>query len=228
VYWSSNISVLGIPTLVISSMCVGVWWTKLLPRKNARYRSLTMFFARLLASSYIMAIGSALRLTMDYWDVSNNAYYFLYSAFYLIGFVQVCLALTKKDIRDVFVDLWCCRKRDNGTISSTTTSGGTARSTLRDSYAPEEVNNDEVHSAVDDATSSEVNSRVVNQDIDQIENEGNEVTATSSSVDFADEHIKVTDLEDNIDNDQAGTNLAEIDETENEIAMSRVNSSVQV
>ena len=223
VFWSLNISVLGIPTLIISGMCVGVWWNKLLPRKNARYRSLTMFFARLLASAYIMAIGSAVRLTLGSWGITSDAYQFTISGFYLIGFVQMCLAVTKKDIRDAFVGLWCCRKRDNGAKSSTTTFGGTARSTLRDSYAPEEVNNDEVHSAVDDATSSEVNSPVVNQDIDQIENEGNEATATSSSVDFDDERIKV-----NIDIDQAGTYLAEIDETENEIAMSRVNSSVQV
>ena len=45
--WTSYIPTVYIPTLLITGMCIGVWWSKLLPRRNARYRSLTMFFARL-------------------------------------------------------------------------------------------------------------------------------------------------------------------------------------
>ena len=93
--------------------------------RYVRYRSLTMFFVRLLASAYLMAIGSGMRLGLLCFTsiYENKAARYSFNLCFLIGFVQVCLVLTKKDIRDAFVYMWCSRKRDSGNVSSKTTGG---------------------------------------------------------------------------------------------------------
>jgi hypothetical protein len=73
--------------------------------RYVRYRSLTMFFVRLLASAYLMAIGSGMRLGLLCFTsiYENKAARYSFNLCFLIGFVQVFLVLTKKDIRDAFV-----------------------------------------------------------------------------------------------------------------------------
>jgi hypothetical protein len=97
------------------------------------------------------------------------------SIFFLLGLFQVCLALTKKDIREAFIDTWCCcrRKHDNGVMSSTAT-GHTARPTAEETYEPEADDGYDVEptATVNDATSSEVITSVRNQDIRHNVNDG--------------------------------------------------------
>jgi hypothetical protein len=100
----------GIPMILISSMCFGVWRNKLLPLKNTRYRTLTVFFARLLASTYLMAVLVAMKVSFLVWDVSKNFAVFVLVMFKLFGFFQVCLALSSEDLRNAFVEMFCCRK----------------------------------------------------------------------------------------------------------------------
>jgi F0F1-type ATP synthase membrane subunit c/vacuolar-type H+-ATPase subunit K len=176
--WIPFIPALGIPTLLITGMGFGVWWNKLLPPRNARYRSLSLFFARLLASTYLMAIGSVLKLLKMYYpiysDKTFNTVMHVFGIFFLLGAFQVCLALTKKDVRNAFVDMWCCRKHDNGVLPSTTT--GATRSTVQESNYHNDNNDDEVGPhTFDDAAST-----VVNEDIRLNENEGNEQIESSA------------------------------------------------
>ena len=108
--WIPFIPALGIPTLLITGMGFGVLWNKLLPPRNARYRSLSLFFARLLASTYLMAIRSVLKLLKTYLmairsvlkllkmyypiDKTFNTVMHVFGIFFLLGAFQVCLALT--------------------------------------------------------------------------------------------------------------------------------------
>ena len=231
--WVQYIPVLFLPTLLITGMCFGVWWNKLLPRKNARYRSLTMFFARLLASAYLMVIGAVTKqLIYLYWpeegeDKLKVFATYSYFIFYLFGFFQVCLALTKKDIRDAFVEMWCCR--GIGVRSSAATSPPTAE----ESYEPDGYDGEPA--IVDNATSSAVNSILLNQDDVPNENDGNE--GSTSFVDNSNSkqnESSIIENEGSVVDDINGErskaeNLSDIDEANNEIAMSKEDkNSVQV
>ena len=124
IFWLPHIVTLFIPTLLMAGMCFGVWWNKLLPTKNARYRSLTLFFARLLASAYLMALLSIVQTVLfwnypeDYESELAKTYDFtlqiFFCSFYLIGAFQLCLALTKKDIRVAFVDCGAAENMTRG------------------------------------------------------------------------------------------------------------------
>ena len=107
----------GIPMILISSMCFGVWRNKLLPLKNTRYRTLTVFFARLLASTYLLAVLVAIKVSFIVWDVSKSFAVFVLVIFKLVGFFQVCLALSSEDLRNAFVEMCCCRKPRERSIS---------------------------------------------------------------------------------------------------------------
>jgi len=73
-FWATTyIPALYIPTLLITGMCFGVWWSKLIPRKNARHCALTLFFVRLIASTYLVAIGSTIALSAQYWPNENSS-----------------------------------------------------------------------------------------------------------------------------------------------------------
>ena len=176
IFWLPHIVTLFIPTLLMAGMCFGVWWNKLLPPRNARYRSLSLFFARLLASTYLMAIGSVLKLLKMYYpiysDKTFNTVMHVFGIFFLLGAFQVCLALTKKDVRNAFVDMWCCRKYDAGVTIRTTTFGGSVRSTVHESHHHNDNNcgddddDDAVQTpAVDDATPPEADPSVENKNI---------------------------------------------------------------
>ena len=194
IWWIPYIPTLFIPTLLMARMCFGVWWNKLLPTNNARYRSLTLFFARLLASAYLMAIVYLAQVLVmwftpddaepeiaDKYEVGRQVTFCIMG---LIGVFQLCLALTKKDIRVAFVDMWCCRK-DVGVKISTTTFGGTVRSTVHESQHHKDENCDDDDDdaeppAVDDATPPEADLSVENKDI---RISGNDEEASTAFVD---------------------------------------------
>ena len=41
-----------------------------------------------------------------------------FTIFNLVGLIQVCLALLKKDIRNVFLSTWCCQNHDETSTST--------------------------------------------------------------------------------------------------------------
>jgi hypothetical protein len=61
-------------------------------------RSLLFYFARLIGALYIV-FGAVL--------VSSALGAF--AVFKLVGLMQVCLALLKKDVKNAWVQMWCCR-----------------------------------------------------------------------------------------------------------------------
>jgi len=195
-FWATTyIPALYIPTLLITGMCFGVWWSKLIPRKNARHCALTLFFVRLIASTYLVAIGSTIALSAQYWPNENeettfDITFYSFIIFYLFGFFQVCLALTKKDIRDAFVEMWCCyRKHDDGGTSSAA-AGRTVRSTKEESDSCELD-----HPTVNDATTSVKTSSVLDEDIRPNENDDKE--AHTSFVDSTEQNegIVIADID---------------------------------
>lgn len=179
----------GVPMVLITSMCYGVWKNKLLPLKNTRYRALTLFFARLLASTYLMAILVAVKVSFLTWDVSQHFTLFILIMFKLAGFFQVCLALTSKDIRNAYVELMCCckhrpersSKRSMFSVSrlSTTALRESTSIALRESNKPEKV------VAVEDEEESAAppppGDNIVQPSIRASGNEGEEITPCDES-----------------------------------------------
>jgi hypothetical protein len=131
--------------------------------------------------------------------------FYSYSIFYLFGSFQVCLlALTKKDMRDAFVEVCCCRKHGNGVRSSMTGTGHTTASLTME----------------EPPTVEDVPSAVLNQDVHPNEIDGNE-----ANIAFVDKGT----VSENIDEEQIGENCSGIDETKNKISMSTEDkNSVQV
>jgi len=121
--------------------------------------------------------------------------------FYLFGFLQVCLTLTKKDIRDAFVQMWCCRGIGVRFIAAT---GRTARPTAEESYEPDGYDGEPA--IVDNATSSAVNSSGQNQDV--YENDGNETNTAFVDTTEQNEGTIVKDT----DEEEIGENCSGIDE----------------
>ncbi len=112
-YWAFFMPVTAlIPTLLVTLLCFHIWWKQLLPRQNAKSRSLLFYFARLLATIYLVIIAVIVSFFFSNWVQA-----IAFTIFNLIGLFQVCLALVKKDIRSVFLETWCCRKQ----VESTTT-----------------------------------------------------------------------------------------------------------
>ena len=175
-----------------------------------------MFFARLLASAYLMVLGAVTKqIIMWYWpeeDADKLKLFETYSyfVFYLIGLFQVCLALTKKDIRDAFVEMWCCR--GIGVRSSAATSPPTAE----ESYEPEVDGYDVEPSTGDDVKFSVVNSTVMNQDVNENDGKDEAITAFVDATEQNEESI-VKDT----DEEQIGENSSGIDETKHEIVPSK-------
>jgi hypothetical protein len=201
-FWIPYIPTLFLPTLLMAGMCFYVWWNKLLPTNNARYRSLTLFFARLLASAFVMAILYLAQVVVMWCTPDADAepesaakYEFgrqvTFCILYLMGAFQLCLALTKKDIRVAFVDMWCCRKDAGVKISTTTFGGSAARSTVHESHHHNDNNCDDDDDdddavqtpAVDDATPPEEDPSVENKDI---RISGNDEEAGTAFVDTKD------------------------------------------
>ena len=100
-------------------------------------------------------------------------------------------------VRNAFVDMWCCRKHDNGVLPNTTT--GATRSTVQESNYHNDNNNDEVGPhTFDDAAST-----VVNEDIRLNENDGKEQIDSSALKDA--------------DEEQAGENSSRIIEAKHDL-----------
>jgi hypothetical protein len=105
-YWAFFMPVTAlIPTLLVTILCFHIWWKQLLPRQNAKSRSLLFYFARLLGTIYLVIIAVIVSFFFSNWVQA-----IAFTMFNLIGPFQVCLALVKKDIRNVFLETWCCRK----------------------------------------------------------------------------------------------------------------------
>ncbi|KAL3761808.1 hypothetical protein ACHAWU_001324 [Discostella pseudostelligera] len=178
---------------------------------------------RLLASTYLMVGGAVTKQVINRYEPDGNSAtkYFLrytYCIYYLFGFFQVCLALTKKDIRGAFVEMWCCcRKHDYGVTRSGTFFGRLTRTT-RESYGPEDDGYDVDPPNVNDATSSAVNPTVLNLDNHHPnENDGNE--ANTSFVESTEQNDGT--IVGDIDEGKIEENCSVIDEISNEIAMSK-------
>jgi len=142
------------------------------------------------------------------------------------------LALTKKDIRDAFVEMWCCCRKHGVGVSSSTATSHTARPTAEESYEPDGYDGEPA--TVDNATSSAVNSILLNQDDVPNENDGNEgSTSFVESTKQNDRSIIENEgsVIDDIDGEEriGAEDCSDIDETNNEIAMSKEDkNSVQV
>lgn len=120
-YWVFFMPVTAlIPIILLTLLYFHIRWKDLLPRQNDKSRSLLVYFARLLASVFLV-IGICIALVISYaFTPWFQAIAFV--IFNLIGFFQVILALSKEDIRNAFLETWCCRKRGNGSTTTTTTS----------------------------------------------------------------------------------------------------------
>lgn len=94
-----------IPTILVTALCVNIWRKKLLPPMGEKSRSLLFYFARLIGALYIVfgAVLVSSALGSDW--VSAIAF----TVFKLVGLMQVCLALLKKDVKNAWVQMWCCR-----------------------------------------------------------------------------------------------------------------------
>jgi hypothetical protein len=103
-----------VPTASVTLLCFRIWWKQLIPLQNAKYRALLFYFARLLAIIYLVIIAVVVSFFFTNWVQA-----IAFAIFNLIGLFQVCLALLKKDIRNAFMETWCCRKHDE-TLGSTT------------------------------------------------------------------------------------------------------------
>ena len=102
-----------IPTLAVTYLCFHIWWKQLLPRQNAKSRSLLFYFARLLATIYLVIIAVIISFFFSNWVQA-----IAFTIFNLIGLFQVCLALFKKDIRNVFLETWCCQKHAESAMTT--------------------------------------------------------------------------------------------------------------
>lgn len=102
-----------IPTLAVTYLCFHIWWKQLLPRQNAKSRSLLFYFARLLATIYLVIIAVIISFFFSNWVQA-----IAFTIFNLIGLFQVCLALFKKDIRNVFLETWCCQKHADSAMTT--------------------------------------------------------------------------------------------------------------
>ena len=119
---------------------------------------------------------------------------------------------------------------------SSTATGHTARPTAEETYEPEADDGYDVEptATVNDATSSAVNSILLNQDDVPNENDGNEgSTSFVESTKQNDRSIIENEgsvIDDNIDGERIGAeNCSDIDETNNEIAVSKEDkNSMQV
>ena len=103
-----------IPTLSVTLLCFQIWRKQLIPLQNAKYHLLLFYFARLLSTVYIIIITLIVSAFVTGWFQA-----IIFVIFNLVGFFQVCLALYKKDIRNVFLSTWCCQDRDETSMSMT-------------------------------------------------------------------------------------------------------------
>jgi len=103
-YWAFFMPVTAfVPTLLVTLLCIDVWWRNLLP-VNGKTRSLLFYFARLLSVIYIVAIAVVVSFLFGGWVQA-----IAFGVFNLVGFFSVCLSLTKKDIMKAWNQMWRCQ-----------------------------------------------------------------------------------------------------------------------
>lgn len=192
--WAIYIPGVFLPTLLITGMCYKVWWNQMMPPKNNRYRSLTMFFARLLASIILMVIGVIIKDALDTWSYISGIYdgtawskVEIFTSFF--GFFQVCLALTKKELRIAFVDLWCgcCRNSKKGSTSRTSTGISTNLTAHPTEDESHRIDDKDKSQGLDDSNDSELGNVVshscVDGDTSSVKNENGGSEEASEVVD---------------------------------------------
>ena len=104
-YWTFFMPISALlPTLLVTLLCVDIWFNKLLP-VNGKSRSLLFYFARLLAVIYITAIAVVVSFFFHNWVQA-----IAFAVFNLVGLFQVVLALLKRDIRKAWVEMFTYRK----------------------------------------------------------------------------------------------------------------------
>jgi hypothetical protein len=112
-FWAFFIPVTAIiPTILVSALCIDIWRKKLLPPKSQQHksRSLLLYFGRLLGTLYIVFVAVLVSSSLGSDWVSAIAF----AVFKLVGLFQVCLALLKKDIKNAWIQMWCCRSPSEG------------------------------------------------------------------------------------------------------------------
>ncbi|KAL7520417.1 hypothetical protein ACHAWX_005152 [Stephanocyclus meneghinianus] len=103
-YWVFFMPVTAfVPTLLVTALCIDVWWRNLLP-VNGKTRSLLFYFARLLSVIYIVAIAVVVSFLFGGWVQA-----IAFGVFNLVGLFSVCLSLTKKDIMKAWNQMWRCQ-----------------------------------------------------------------------------------------------------------------------
>ncbi|KAL9180522.1 hypothetical protein ACHAXT_010975 [Thalassiosira profunda] len=104
-YWAFYMPVTTlIPTLLVTGICIHIWWKKLMPPKSEKSRSLLFYFARLLVVIYLVVIVVIVSTFFHNWVQA-----IAFMIFNLVGLFQVILALFKKDVRKAWVQLWKCQ-----------------------------------------------------------------------------------------------------------------------
>ncbi len=96
-----------IPTLSNTLLCFHIWWKQLIPRQNAKYKALLLYFARLMSMIYLVIVIVVVSFFFSKWVRA-----IAFTIFNLVGSIQVCLALIKKDVRNAFIETRCCQKYD--------------------------------------------------------------------------------------------------------------------
>jgi hypothetical protein len=104
-FWAFFIPItLVLPALLVSSLCITIWRSGLMPERGRKSRALLFYFARLLGVAYIVLMLVVMSNLFGNWG-SAVAFAF----FKLVGLAQVCLALLKEDIKNAWIQCWCCR-----------------------------------------------------------------------------------------------------------------------
>ncbi|KAL7543716.1 hypothetical protein ACHAWF_007448 [Thalassiosira exigua] len=124
-YWAFFLPVTAlVPTLIVTGLCLHIWWKGLLPPKGEKSRSLLFYYARLLAVVYIVVVAVVVSFFFHSWVQA-----IAFMVFNLVGLFQVVLALFKNDVRKSWVQMWTCKKPEevSGSRVQSESSYGMAR-----------------------------------------------------------------------------------------------------
>ena len=127
-YWAFFMPVTAlIPVSITTFLCFNIWWKKLLP-PNGKSRDLLVYFARLLFLVYTVIIVVVVAFFFDQWVQA-----IAFMIFNLTGFVQVCLALMKKDVRNAWIQMWTCQKPPDASLTTSTNASYSEEADVRPS-----------------------------------------------------------------------------------------------
>lgn len=106
-----------IPTILMTVLGIRIRRDKLLTGLEDESRSLVMYFVRLFIVTFIsMVIGVAVTLSLDKIYNIDLKEAIGCTIFDRLGVFQVCLALSKEDVRIAFKETWCCRRQYNNSL----------------------------------------------------------------------------------------------------------------